>query len=131
MNKNGMKWIRSDKRLAIYLRDGLACAYCGEGVEDGVSLTLDHLLPRSDGGDNDASNLITACHRCNSARGARSVAEFGAGVAAYLAGSAVDILAYVDGQVGQPLDIPAARALITARGGFRAALYGTEEVLDI
>jgi hypothetical protein len=126
MNKHGMKWIRSDKRLAIYLRDGLACAYCGDGVEDGLKLTLDHLLPRSAGGNNDASNLITACHRCNSARGARSVAEFAAGVAAYLAHRAIDIQAYIDGQVGLDLDIPAARALITARGGFRAALYGSE-----
>lgn len=26
----GMNWIRQDKRLAIYLRDGLACVWCGE-----------------------------------------------------------------------------------------------------
>ena len=30
---NGSKWIRPEKRMAIYLRDGLACVYCGEGVE--------------------------------------------------------------------------------------------------
>ena len=32
---NGSKWIRPDKRLAIYLRDGLACAWCGHALEDG------------------------------------------------------------------------------------------------
>ena len=41
----GMNWLRPEKRLAIYIRDGLACAYCGEGIEDGATLTLDHLIP--------------------------------------------------------------------------------------
>ncbi|KKK72946.1 hypothetical protein LCGC14_2898780, partial [marine sediment metagenome] len=34
----GMNWIRPEKRLAIYLRDGLACCYCGATVEDGTKL---------------------------------------------------------------------------------------------
>ena len=37
----GMNWIRQDKRLAIYLRDGLACAWCGNGVENGAKLPLE------------------------------------------------------------------------------------------
>jgi len=37
----GMNWIRKEKRLAIYLRDGLACGYCGQSIEDGAKLTLD------------------------------------------------------------------------------------------
>ena len=48
----GMNWIRQDKRLAIYLRDGLACAYCGHSVESGASLSLDHLKPASKDGCN-------------------------------------------------------------------------------
>jgi 5-methylcytosine-specific restriction endonuclease McrA len=70
-NKNGSRWIRPEKRLAIYIRDGMACAYCGRGIEEGDKspvLTLDHLKPRSAGGNNDACNLITACQRCNSRR---------------------------------------------------------------
>ena len=66
----GSKWIRPDKRLAIYLRDGMACAYCGAGVEEsGKPLTLDHLLPCSKGGGNHEGNLVTCCHSCNSKRG--------------------------------------------------------------
>lgn len=65
----GSKWCRPDKRLAIYLRDGMACAYCGAGVEDGASLSLDHLLPNSKGGGNHEGNLVTCCHGCNSRRG--------------------------------------------------------------
>ena len=49
---NGSKWIRPDKRLAIYLRDGLACAYCGDSVEEGAKLSLDHLTCHSHGGSN-------------------------------------------------------------------------------
>lgn len=63
-----MKWCRHSTRLAIYLRDGLACVWCGVGAESGVSLTLDHLTPRADGGTNQSTNLVTACRDCNSAR---------------------------------------------------------------
>lgn len=81
---NGMNWIRQDKRLAIYLRDGLACAYCGVSVESGAQLTLDHLKPHSKGGENSDANLVTCCKRCNSSRGNRSVRAFSRGVAEYL-----------------------------------------------
>ena len=80
----GMIWIRQEKRLAIYLRDGMACAYCGEGIEHGAKLTLDHITPHSQGGSNSESNLVTACHRCNSLRRDRSVDEFAASVAGYI-----------------------------------------------
>jgi 5-methylcytosine-specific restriction endonuclease McrA len=63
-------WIRKDARLAIYIRDGFACAYCGRSLKDAApaDITLDHLLPRSAGGSNDATNLVTACRSCNSSR---------------------------------------------------------------
>lgn len=80
----GMNWCRQTTRLAIYLRDGLACAWCGESVEDGAKLTLDHLTPHSHGGSNEPANLVTCCHRCNSSRGNRSVRGFARDVAAYL-----------------------------------------------
>jgi hypothetical protein len=83
-NWQGMNWIRQSTRLAIYLRDGLACAYCGATVEGGTQLTLDHLTAHSHGGSNDPSNLVTCCHRCNCARGNRSVRAFCRSVAAYL-----------------------------------------------
>lgn len=80
----GMNWIRQDKRLAIYLRDGLACVWCGQAVEDGIKLTLDHITPHVDGGSNEASNLVTACHGCNSRRGDRDASEFARAVAGYV-----------------------------------------------
>ena len=67
---HGSKWIRPEKRLAIYLRDGMCCAYCGATVESSKKpLSLDHLVPASKGGGNHEGNLITCCLKCNSRRG--------------------------------------------------------------
>lgn len=65
---NTGNWIRRDKRLAVYLRDGEACLWCGSTIEDGAELTLDHLVPCELGGDNGESNLVTACRHCNCSR---------------------------------------------------------------
>ena len=81
---NGSKWIRPEKRLAIYLRDGMSYAYCGATVEDGIILSLDHIKPDSKGGCNHESNLITCCIRCNSSRGNRPLRTFCKAVAGYL-----------------------------------------------
>jgi len=75
-NTHGMKWIRHTTRLAIYLRDGLACVWCGEGVESARSLTLDHITPRCRGGTNDPTNLVTACRDCNDRKGDKLMSEF-------------------------------------------------------
>ena len=63
-NVHGSKWIRPEKRLAIYHRDGFACVFCGD--ED--RLSLDHVTPRELGGTHEATNLITACVSCNSSK---------------------------------------------------------------
>ena len=80
----GMNWVRQSTRLAIYMRDGLACAYCGATIEDDAQLTLDHIRPHSAGGGNQAANLVTCCKRCNSARGDRPLRTFARSVADYL-----------------------------------------------
>lgn len=120
----GMNWIRQEKRLAIYLRDGLACAWCGQAVEDGVRLTLDHLTPRSKGGRNDERNLVTSCGRCNSSRADRSVRVFARGLAAYLNHGvrAEQIVAHVRETSRRPLDLPAAKALMALRGSLAEAV---------
>ena len=80
----GQNWITPKKRLSLYMRDGFCCVYCGQGVEAGVVLTLDHLVPYSKGGAiTEAKNLITACRSCNSARGNRPLKDFVRAVAAF------------------------------------------------
>lgn len=46
------------------------CAYCGERCE---SLTRDHMMPVSRGGDNTLANIAPACLRCNQRKNARSL----------------------------------------------------------
>lgn len=113
-----MNWIRQEKRLAIYVRDGLACVYCGDSVENGAQLTLDHVLPYTDGGLNGAANLLTACHRCNSSRGARPLAEWVRAVAQYVdhGVTAKEIMAHALGCVARPVDVAAAKKMIALRG---------------
>lgn len=69
MNQSGTKWIRPEKRVRIYARDGWRCLWCGRRrAELDGPLTLDHFLARDAGGGNETSNLFTACHGCNSER---------------------------------------------------------------
>lgn len=51
----------------IFRRDNYECVYCGASRLDGASVKLhaDHITPYSRGGDNVASNIVTACSTCN------------------------------------------------------------------
>ena len=62
------------KRSRIYMRDKFRCQYCGEkkGLPE---LSLDHILPRSRGGDNSPVNVVTACLQCNNRKRDRTPAE--------------------------------------------------------
>ena len=51
-------------RFEVFKRDSFKCQYCGKSAPD-VVLEVDHIIPVSKGGDNDISNLITACFDCN------------------------------------------------------------------
>jgi len=62
------------KRLRIYMRDKFRCQYCGE-KKPASELTLDHILPRSRGGDNSPVNIVTACVPCNNRKSDRTPAE--------------------------------------------------------
>jgi 5-methylcytosine-specific restriction endonuclease McrA len=56
----------------VFIRDGFACAYCGAGSG---SLTIDHILPRSRGGDTSFENCVACCLHCNAAKGCRTPNE--------------------------------------------------------
>ena len=110
----GMNWIRQEKRLAIYIRDGLECVYCGSNVED-TKLTLDHLIPYSMGGSNDQTNLVTCCHRCNSSRGTRDWRLFAESVAQYRNTSPSTIIEHIITTVQKPIDVPQAKKILAER----------------
>jgi 5-methylcytosine-specific restriction endonuclease McrA len=55
-------------RKNIFLRDDYTCQYCGERF-DPKDLTCDHIVPKSRGGINEWSNIVTSCTRCNLRKG--------------------------------------------------------------
>lgn len=54
-------------RRAVYQRDGYHCLRCGATA----GLSLDHIIPWSQGGPDTFDNLQTLCGPCNSSKGAR------------------------------------------------------------
>ena len=56
------------------MRDRNTCQYCGEACPPG-ELTLDHVVPRSRGGNSTWENLVACCHECNRKKGNRLMSE--------------------------------------------------------
>src|SRR5690348_8387891 len=61
-------------RANILLRDEETCQYCGKRSRD---LTLDHVIPRSRGGQSTWENLVACCRFCNGRKGNRLPKEVG------------------------------------------------------
>ncbi len=103
------KRVNKVRRLAVYIRDGFACQCCGRDLRDMMAccVTLDHLDPRSEGGNNDGNNLVTLCWECNTGRGARPWRDF------YPPGAVIR----VEAQRHKPLNEQLAAALIEGTAG--------------
>lgn len=63
------------KRALIQSKFGNRCAYCGEKLKY-KNLTLDHVIPKSMGGDRSEGNLYPACRKCNRSKRDLSVEDF-------------------------------------------------------
>ncbi|MCK4579698.1 MAG: HNH endonuclease [Candidatus Marinimicrobia bacterium] len=59
-------------RKNLLKRDNHACQYCGRSS---VPLTIDHIIPRQNGGKNSWENLVAACHPCNVRKGNKTPTE--------------------------------------------------------
>jgi 5-methylcytosine-specific restriction endonuclease McrA len=59
-------------RRAVFARDGWTCQYCGSAAEN-----VDHVIPKSRGGQHSWDNVVAACRRCNSRKENRSPHEVG------------------------------------------------------
>lgn len=56
----------------VWGRDDSTCRYCGAAGE-----SVDHVVPRCQGGGDDAGNLVVACRSCNSRKGGRTPEQAG------------------------------------------------------
>jgi hypothetical protein len=61
-------------RRNILVRDGYRCQYCGLRFHGG-DLTLDHIIPRSQGGKNSWENLVACCRKDNHRKADRTPEE--------------------------------------------------------
>lgn len=60
----------------ILIRDKNTCQYCGRRSNP-ADLTLDHVIPKSRGGETRWDNLVACCKTCNTRKGGHSPAEAG------------------------------------------------------
>ena len=72
-------------RKSVLERDGFRCIYCGirlggkhqQHVMKKADFTIDHIVPKSRGGNDTWSNTACACFRCNHRKGDRVPHEAG------------------------------------------------------
>lgn len=69
--RNGMRAPRYS-RAGILKRDNDTCLYCGKHAT-----TIDHVLPRSQGGPSSWTNCVAACRKCNEKKRNRTPKEAG------------------------------------------------------
>ncbi|WP_415623399.1 HNH endonuclease, partial [Mycobacterium simiae] len=59
-------------RAALMHRDRFCCAYCGAKAD-----TVDHVVPRSRGGEHSWENCVACCSTCNHRKGDKLLTELG------------------------------------------------------
>ena len=57
-------------RRSVFVRDGHRCQYCGASAEN-----IDHVIPRSRGGEHVWENVVASCRPCNAAKEDRLLSE--------------------------------------------------------
>ncbi len=61
-------------RLGVFHRDLFTCQYCGKVSHE---LTIDHVVPRHQGGEHNWENVVSACIPCNRHKAGRTPKQAG------------------------------------------------------
>jgi 5-methylcytosine-specific restriction endonuclease McrA len=69
------KRYKSKLRIRIWIAYNKKCYYCARPLRKG-QFTIDHVVPKSDGGGNGVKNMVPACRKCNLKKGSYSAYEF-------------------------------------------------------
>lgn len=64
------RWRAPLNRRLVFARDNHRCQYCGKSAE-----SIDHVVPRSRGGEHSWDNVVAACRPCNIAKRDRLLHE--------------------------------------------------------
>lgn len=74
-----VRWIPRKIRYnntAVFRRDHHKCQFCNKTLTS-TKLTIDHIIPRSKGGESSWSNCVTSCFDCNNTKSNRTPEEAG------------------------------------------------------
>jgi len=64
------------RKQNVFARDRWTCAFCG-AKKNASELTVDHVVPRAQGGKTEWSNVVTACAPCNLRKADRTPQQAG------------------------------------------------------
>lgn len=70
-----LAWRKASPRFSkkkIFIRDDQKCAYCKKNAD-----TIDHIIPRSKGGETSWINTVACCLKCNHKKANRTLEESG------------------------------------------------------
>jgi hypothetical protein len=71
-----MSYLSTDLRNRLLEADNRHCAYCYTAeANTGQPMTVDHIVPQSQGGETSFENLCFACRRCNEFKGSATSAQ--------------------------------------------------------
>lgn len=71
--KHHVRWIPKRVRFnrsGVFKRDQFICQYCGKALT-ASKVTIDHVIPRVQGGANSWQNCVCACFECNNFKSSR------------------------------------------------------------
>lgn len=74
---SGVRWRARGVRFSrenVFARDGGRCQYCGRKLNR-AEATYDHVVPRTQGGRTNWTNIVIACLACNQRKGGRTPAQ--------------------------------------------------------
>ena len=60
----------------IFVRDNFTCQFCGKIMQQN-ECTVDHLIPKVDGGKSSWDNCVCSCKRCNNIKADKSLKHSG------------------------------------------------------
>jgi len=61
-------------KMNVFIRDMYQCQYCSTKLPQGHA-TVDHVIPRSKGGDLTWENAVTSCRECNNLKGSKTLLQ--------------------------------------------------------
>lgn len=60
----------------VFIRDEFKCQYCSNEIVS-KDVTIDHIIPRVQGGKNSWKNCVTSCKKCNNKKGHSTLKKSG------------------------------------------------------